>query len=213
MVDPLIIGIAGGTGSGKTRFTKELIKRSNMDHVVYISQDSYYKNLKHLSYEQRCEINFDSPDSIDFEILRKDIKSLASFNEISAPVYDFKTHLRLESRKKVRPKPIIIIEGIFSLYDIEIRKLTDIKVFVDTPADIRILRRVKRDMIKRKRSIESITKQYISTVRPMHEQFVEPTKKFADIIVPNGGKNKVALNVINSQLLPIMKEKIKNVNT
>ena len=213
MVDPLIIGIAGGTGSGKTRFTKELIKRSNMDHVVYISQDSYYKNLKHLSYEQRCQINFDSPESIDFESLRTDIKSLASFNEISAPVYDFKTHLRLESRKKVRPKPIIIIEGIFSLYDIEIRKLTDIKVFVDTPADIRILRRVKRDMIKRKRSIESITNQYISTVRPMHDQFVEPTKEFADIIVPNGGKNKIALNVINSQLLPIMKEKIKNVNT
>ena len=121
--------------------------------------------------------------------------------------------MRLESRKKVRPKPIIIIEGIFSLYDIEIRKLTDIKVFVDTPADIRILRRVKRDMIKRKRNIESITNQYISTVRPMHEKFVEPTKEFADIIVPNGGKNKVALNVINSQLLPIMKEKIKNVNT
>jgi len=210
---PLIIGISGGTGSGKTRFTKELISKFKNDSLIYISQDSYYKDLSNISYEERCSTNFDSPESIDFSNLLKDIKNLIKFQITNIPIYNFKRHLRMKECNKIEPKPIIIIEGIFCLYKPEIRKLIDIKIFVDTPADIRILRRAKRDINKRERTIESIVDQYLTTVRPMHEKYVEPTKSYADIIVPNGGKNKVALDIINSQLLPIMKDKIKHANS
>ena len=210
MMAPLLIGISGGTGSGKSRFSKELISRFNNDKLIYISQDSYYKDLSNLSYEERCDINFDSPDSIDFENLFHDLKQLIDNNTVSIPIYDFKRHKRINETNKLEPKPIIILEGIFSLYESKIRSLIDVKIFVDTPADIRILRRVKRDINKRERTIDSIFNQYLKTVRPMHEKFVEPTKSYADIIVPNGGKNKVALDIINSELLPMMEDKIKD---
>ena len=213
MNKPLIIGISGGTGSGKTRFTKELISRFNSKNLIYISQDSYYKDLSNISYEERCNVNFDSPDSIDFSDLFKDIKKLIKFEVTNIPIYDFKQHLRMKESNRIKPKSIIIIEGIFSLYKLEIRELIDVKIFVDTPSDIRVLRRAKRDINKRERTIESIVDQYLKTVRPMHEKYVEPTKSYADIIVPNGGKNKVALDIINSQLLPIMKDKIKHANS
>ena len=210
---PLLIGISGGTGSGKTRFTKELISRFNENHLIYISQDSYYKDLSHLNYDQRCKENFDSPDSIDFLNLLSDLQSLMDYSAVHIPIYNFKRHKRLKKSNRVEPKSIIILEGIFALYKSEIRELMNIKIFVDTPADIRILRRAKRDINKRERTIESISAQYLKTVRPMHQKFVEPTKSYADIIVSNGGKNKVALDIINLELLPIMKDKIKNANT
>ena len=209
---PLLIGISGGTGSGKSRFAKELISRFDSQKLIYISQDSYYKDLSHLNYEERCHMNFDSPDSIDFLDLLQDLKKLINNNTTNIPIYNFKRHKRMNETDKLEPKPIIILEGIFALYKTEIRTLMDIKIFVDTPADIRILRRAKRDINKRERTIESIFDQYIKTVRPMHEKFVEPSKSYADIIVPNGGKNKVALDVINSELLPIMEDKIQDAN-
>ena len=212
MNQPLLIGISGGTGSGKSRFAKELIARFDSKSLIYISQDSYYKDLAHLDYEQRCEVNFDSPDSIDFSNLLRDLNELINYNQVNIPIYNFKRHKRMQETNRLRPKPIIVLEGIFALYKPEIRELINLKIFVDTPADIRILRRAKRDINKRDRTIESISKQYIETVRPMHDKFVEPTKSYADIIVPNGGKNKVALDIINSELLPIMENKIKNAN-
>ena len=210
---PLLIGISGGTGSGKTRFTKELISRFNENHLICISQDSYYRDLSHLNYDQRCKENFDSPNSIDFLNLLSDLQSLMDYSAVHIPIYNFKRHTRMKESNRVEPKSIIILEGIFALYKSEIRELMNIKIFVDTPADIRILRRAKRDINKRERTIESISAQYLKTVRPMHQKFVEPTKSYADIIVSNGGKNKVALDIINLELLPIMKDKIKNANT
>ena len=204
----LIIGISGGTGSGKTRFTKELISRCNSNDLIYISQDSYYKDLSHLSYNDRCQMNFDSPDAIDFKELHEDLKNLLNNNDVNIPVYNYKRHKRMKDSTKLEPRPIIILEGIFSLYKSEIRELIDCKIFVDTPADIRILRRAKRDINKRDRSIESVFSQYIETVRPMHEKFVEPTKTYADIIVMDGGKNKMALDIIDNKLLPMIKDKV-----
>ena len=209
---PLIIGVSGGTGSGKTRFAKELLLRCDPNEVIYISQDSYYKNLKHLSYEDRCNINFDDPNSIDFRDLENDLIHLIDGKDVEIPIYNFKTHLRMEETNQLKSKPIIILEGIFALHDNQIRNLIDIKVFVDTPSDIRILRRVKRDINKRARSIESIITQYMESVRPMHEKFVEPSKKYADIIIMDGGKNKMAIDTINNRLLPLIEKRI-NVNT
>lgn len=208
MIKPLIIGISGGTGSGKTRFTKELIERCDSNYVIYISQDSYYKDLSHMSYEERCNVNFDSPDSIDFKELYRDIKKLTDNNDADIPIYDYKRHKRMQETKKIKSKPIIIIEGIFSLYTPKVRDLIDCKIFVDTPADLRILRRAKRDINKRGRTIESIFLQYIKTVKPMHEKFIEPTKSYADIIVKDGGKNKMAIDTINDRLLPMIEERI-----
>ena len=204
----LIIGISGGTGSGKTKFTKELIKRCDSDNIVHISQDSYYKDLSHISYEERCNINFDNPSSINFNELKNDIQNLINDKTTNIPVYSFKRHKRLNETRRIDPKPIIIIEGIFVFHDPKIRDLINCKVFVDTPADIRILRRVKRDINKRDRSIESIFSQYINTVKPMHEKFIEPTINYADIIVKDGGKNPMAIEVINNKLIPMIKSKI-----
>ena len=204
----LIIGISGGTGSGKTRFTKELIERCDSNNIVYISQDSYYKDLSHISYEERCNVNFDSPNSIDFDELNNDIQSLISDKNTNIPVYSFQRHKRLDETLRVDPKPIIIIEGIFAYHDPRIRNLINCKVYVDTPADIRILRRAKRDINKRDRSIESIFSQYINTVKPMHEKFIEPTINYADIIVKDGGKNAMAIGIIENKLIPMIKSKI-----
>ena len=213
MSKPLLIGISGGTGSGKTRFTKELISRFDDTSLICISQDSYYRDLSEISYDERCNINFDSPDSIDFLSLFDDLENLIGLNEVDIPIYNFKRHIRMKESNRIQPKPIIILEGIFALYKSRIRELMNLKIFVDTAADIRILRRAKRDINKRERTIESISDQYLKTVRPMHQKFIEPTKSYADIIVPDGGKNKVALDIINSELLPRMKDKIKNVNS
>jgi uridine kinase len=213
MSKPLLIGISGGTGSGKTRFTKELISRFDDTSLICISQDSYYKDLSEICYDERCNVNFDSPDSIDFLNLLGDLENLMASNPVDIPIYNFKRHIRMKESEMIEPKPVIILEGIFSLYKPEIRALMDLKIFVDTPPDIRILRRAKRDINKRERTIESIAEQYLKTVKPMHEKYIEPTKSYADIIVPNGGKNKIALDIINSQLLPMMEDKIKDADS
>ncbi len=192
-----IIGIAGGSGSGKTRLVKNILSEINTKKVISIMVDSYYKDLSHLSFDERCENNFDHPDSIDFELLYNDLKKILNNQPIKTPVYDYKTHTRKKNEfQLIDNVNVILLEGIFSLYSEKIRNLMDLKIFVDTPSDIRILRRVKRDVNKRARTIESIIKQYNDTVRPMYIKFVKPTKDYADLIIPYGGKNKTSIDTI-----------------
>lgn len=196
---PLVIGIAGGTGSGKTTLTAQLVKRfSNQVAVVY--HDNYYKSHSGLTYEQREKLNYDSPEAFDTDLLVKQLQQLVAGQSINSPVYDYKIHNRCEDFIKISPKPLIIVEGILIFHFPELRELFKIKLFVDTDADVRILRRVKRDLIERDRSLDSIEKQYLSTVKPMHELYVEPSKREADVIIPEGGQNLVALEMIINQL-------------
>ena len=202
-----IIGIAGGSGSGKTRAAKTLLERFDENDIALIEQDSYYNDLKHISFDEREKNNFDHPNSIDFNLMHTDLSSLINNSSVSIPIYDYKRHVRKDRKLEISNKKIIILEGIFALYDSRIRELIDLKIFVDTPADIRVIRRIKRDINKRGRDLTSIIKQYFSTVRNMHFKFVEPTKKFADIILNEGGKNPVAIktieNTINTMLMEI----------
>ena len=192
-----IIGIAGGSGSGKTRLAKNVLKEINNKQVQAITVDSYYKDLSHLTFNERAKNNFDHPDAIDFDLLYNDLKAIIDNKTISTPLYDYKTHTReKEKSNKLENVKVIILEGILALYNSNIRNLMSMKIFVDTPSDIRLLRRIKRDVNKRARSIESVTEQYNNTVKPMFLKFVKPTKDYADLIVPNGGKNKISIDAI-----------------
>lgn len=200
---PLVIGIAGGTGSGKTTLTRALIE-SFEEQVAVVFHDNYYKKNDHLTYEERCLLNYDAPDAFDNDLLVKQLDALIEGQTIECPVYDFSDHNRSEETLMVQTRPIIIVEGILIFAESAIRERLDIKLFVDTDADVRILRRMRRDVVERGRSIESVQTQYLETVKPMHELYVEPSKRYADIIVPEGGTNLVALDMlvhrINSQL-------------
>lgn len=199
----LIIGIAGGTGSGKTTVARSVIDRLGSDKVTFISQDNYYKDHQHLSLTERETINYDHPFAFDTKLLVEHLQQLKAGQTAQAPVYDFTTHSRFPDRTvELRPNHIVIIEGLFVLSDENLRKLLNIKVFVDTDPDVRILRRVVRDIEERGRTIQSIHQQYLSTVKPMHEAFIEPSKKYADLIIPEGGENEVGI-----QLLSILTEK------
>jgi len=197
MNDVHIIGIAGGSGSGKSRLVKNILKEVNDNSVQVIEIDSYYKNLAHLSFEEREKNNFDHPDSIDFDLLYQDLSKLKNNLTIYSPVYDYKTHTRNENEtKKIENAKVVIMEGIFALHNQKIRDLLSIKIYVDTPSDIRLLRRIKRDMNDRGRTIEGIIKQYNKTVKPMFTKYVKPSRDYADLIVPFGGKNKVSIDTI-----------------
>lgn len=191
---PLIIGIAGGTGSGKTTLTNSLLKRFN-GQVGVIYHDNYYKRNDHLTYDERTELNYDAPTAFDNDLLVTHLKALIAGQTIETPVYDFTDHNRSEETMIVQPQRIIILEGILIFVEEEIRKLCDIKIFVDTDADVRILRRLRRDVIERGRSIESVESQYLATVKTMHELHVEPSKRHADMIIPEGA-NLVALDML-----------------
>ncbi|GLX66466.1 uridine kinase [Paenibacillus glycanilyticus] len=194
----LIIGIAGGTGSGKTSVARSVIERLGADKVTFISQDNYYKDHPHLSFAEREGLNYDHPLVFDNELLVEHLKQLKSGQAAEAPVYDFASHARFKDRTvELKPCNIIVIEGLHVLSDENLRAMLDIKVFVDTDPDVRILRRVLRDIEERGRSIHSIHDQYLKTVKPMHEAFIEPSKKYADIIIPEGGKNEVGIQMLS----------------
>ena len=194
----LIVGIAGGTGSGKTTVVKKIIEKLPEGEVVIMPQDSYYKDNSHLPIEQRQEINFDHPGSIEFPLLINHLKKLKNGEIIDMPVYSYLTCIRADETVKLQPKHVVIVEGIMILTDKKLREMIDIKVFVDADADDRLARVVKRDIIERGRSVEKVLERYEKTVKPMHLQFIEPSKRFADIIVPQGGNNEVAINILTS---------------
>jgi uridine kinase len=201
MKHPVIIGIAGGTGSGKTTVAQAIYDRVGNDRIEWISHDSYYRNFDGYTPEQRHQINFDHPDSLETELLVRHLDVLAKGSSVEVPVYDFTTHSRKsDETHHVAPKKVLIVEGILILAEMEVRKRIDIKLFVDTPADIRFMRRLMRDTRTRGRTLESVVEQYTTTVRPMHEEFVEPSKRYADLIIPEGGENQVALDAIISRV-------------
>lgn len=204
MQRPILIGITGGTGSGKSTITREILSRLNDKDVSMIEQDSYYKDQSHLSFKERMNTNYDHPFAFDSKLLIKHLKELLNNKAINKPLYDFEQHNRKKETIIVYPKAIIILEGILILSDEEIRNLCDIKLFVDTDSDVRVIRRIVRDMKDRGRSIDSVIEQYMTTVRPAHLQFVEPTKRYADIIIPEGGYNKVAIDVIVTKINSIL---------
>lgn len=199
MKDMLIIGIAGGTGSGKSTITRLLAEKFE-DKVSVIKHDDYYKEQSGLTYEERALQNYDCPEAFDTELMLEHIKALKAGQSINCPIYDYTEHNRSGETFVIEPRQVLIIDGILILADERLRELMDIKIFVDTDADIRILRRIKRDVNKRKRTLESVMEQYMATVKPMHEAFVEPSKKYADIIIPEGGHNLVAMDMLENKL-------------
>ena len=196
----LIIGIAGGTGSGKTTVVNEIICRLNKGDVAVISQDAYYHDNSHLPLIERQEINFDHPDSIEFELLIDSIKKLKKGESVQQPIYSYLTCTRFNETVLVNPHKVIIVEGILCLQSEKLRKLMDIKIFVDCEADVRLSRVIMRDIIERGRDVVKVLQRYEDTVRPSHLQFIEPTKRYADIIVPEGGNNKVAIDIITQYI-------------
>ena len=202
----IIIGIAGGTGSGKTTLAERIIEELNEPNVFIIKQDAYYKSYSALSFDERRNINFDHPDAFDTALLMKHLKNLKNDVPIDLPQYDFTTHLRKKETIPISPHKVIMLEGILIFENKELRNLLDIKIFVDTDADVRILRRIKRDIQERDRTFESVYNQYMKTVRPMHLEFVETSRKYADIIVPEGGMNIIAIDMIVSKIKQILQE-------
>ncbi len=196
----LIIGICGGTGSGKTTVVNKILEILPADHVVILSQDSYYKDNSHIPVEERKSINFDHPDSIEFDLLYDHINQLKQGNDIQKPIYSYITCTRDLKTIPVSSKDVIIIEGILLFSDERIRNICNVKIFVDAPSDERLLRIIKRDIVERGRPVEQTLERYLETVRPMHEQFIEPTKRYADLIVPLGGENTVAINILASTI-------------
>ena len=193
--DFLVIGIAGGTGSGKTTLMKNIIQRFG-DVVTVISHDNYYKRHDELTYEERCLLNYDEPAAFETDLMTAHLDQLRQGNAIKCPVYDFTVHNRSDETVTIVPKKVILVEGILIFADEALRSLMDIRIFVDTDADIRLCRRIKRDVNKRGRTLESVLTQYQTTVKPMHEKYVEPSKRYADLVVPEGGKNMIALDMI-----------------
>jgi uridine kinase len=197
---PLVIGIAGGTGSGKTTVAQAILRRVGANRIAFLPHDAYYRDLREMPLEERRKLNFDHPDSLETELMIEQLKTLKSWQPVDLPVYDFATHRRIDRTVLVEPQPIVLVEGILIFYEIELRKLFDVKIFVDTDADIRFIRRLQRDISERGRTAESVMKQYLETVRPMHMEFVEPSKRYADVIIPEGGFNAVALDMVVSRI-------------
>lgn len=201
----IIIGIAGGTGSGKTTIVNKITNNLSEKHISILPQDAYYKYNKDLSFNEREKINYDHPDAIDFDLILNDIKKLQRGESINQPIYSYTTHSRSSDYKVIYPKTVLIVEGILVFTNEQLRKLCDIKIFVHTDADERLIRRIKRDITERGRDINEVLNRYEKTLKPMHNQFIEPTMKYADLIIPVGGENKVAIDV----LVSMIKEKIR----
>lgn len=205
-IQPLVIGIAGGTGSGKTTVANAIIKQVGKNIVSYLPHDAYYKDLSSLPPAQRVAVNFDHPNSLDTDLMKRHVEQLKTGQAIKLPLYDFTTHCRTKETKKILSNPVILVEGILIFVDPQMRELFDVKLFVDTDPDIRLIRRIQRDISERGRTIESVLQQYQTTVRPMHLEFVEPSKRYADVIIPEGGYNVVALEMVIARIESLLRE-------
>ncbi|HFQ95180.1 MAG TPA: uridine kinase [Anaerolineae bacterium] len=193
---PIVVGVAGGSGSGKTTVVHRILDRVGWDRIAYLPHDAYYKDASHLPWNQRIHLNYDHPNSLDNDLLIAHLKMLLRGEPVDAPIYDFSTHTRSPETRRVLPSPVILVEGILVFVDPRLRDLMDIKIYVDTPADERFIRRLLRDIRERGRTVESVVEQYQTTVRPMHMKFVEPSKQYAVIIIPEGGHNDVAMEMV-----------------
>ncbi len=200
MTKPVTIGVAGGTGSGKTTVAQAILERVGRGQIAHLEQDAYYRDLGHLPVEERRRVNFDHPDLLETELLVEHIHELQAGRPVMVPEYDFTTDTRRLTRHLIEPRPVILVEGILILAEKSVRDLLDIKVFVDTDADLRFIRRLLRDTTERGRSLGSVVEQYLKTVRPMHLEFVEPSKRYADVIIPEGGHNQVALDMVTARV-------------
>ncbi|MGH7590085.1 MAG: uridine kinase [Gemmatimonadales bacterium] len=198
---PLIIGIVGGSGSGKTTVARAILDPLGEVDAAFIDQDAYYRDLKHLTYDERSHFNFDHPDAFDTDLMVAQIEQLAAGQPIDKPTYDYSQHTRAERTERVEPRNVLLVDGIMLFVDPRLRALLDIKIYVDVADDIRFIRRLQRDVTERGRSVESIIQQYLSTVRPMHLEFVEPSRRWADIIVPEGGHNRIGIEMIHARVL------------
>lgn len=193
---PIVIGVSGGTGSGKTTVVQAILERVGAERIAFIQHDSYYRDQSHLPLEERARVNFDHPDSLETELLVQHVRQLLAGQAVEVPVYDFTTHTRTRRTQRVEPRRVILVEGILIFAEPALRDLMDVKIYVDTDADIRFIRRLQRDIAERGRTMESVIEQYLTTVRPMHLEFVEPSKRYADVIIPEGGFNVVALDMV-----------------
>ena len=201
-----IIGVAGGTGSGKTTVSRRIWEAVGRERIAYIQHDNYYKDQSHLTPEQRALTNYDHPDSLETSLLVEHLKELRAGRPVDIPIYDFAIHNRSKQTLRVEPARVILVEGILIFVEPALREMMDMRIFVDTDADIRFIRRLRRDMVERGRTLDSVVKQSLSTVRPMHMEFVEPSKRYADIIVPQGGDNRVAMEMIVSRIRAVLNE-------
>jgi uridine kinase len=202
----VIIGVAGGTGSGKTTVAHRILDRVGAEHIAYIPHDAYYKDLSHLPRAQRVQTNFDHPDALETTLMVKHLKALRDGQAVEIPVYDFTHHARTDTTQHVEPAPIVLVEGILLFVEPDLCDLLDVKIFIDTDADIRFIRRLRRDVNERGRTVESVITQYLQTVRPMHQEFVEPSKRSADVIIPEGGFNEVAIEMLASRIRGLLAE-------
>lgn len=205
-MQPIVIAVAGGTASGKTTVANEVFDRVGAEHIAYIPHDAYYRDLSHLSPSERARVNFDHPDSLETELLIQHVRELRASRAVEIPVYDYTTHTRRQDTRRVEPARVILVEGILVLVEPELRKLFDVKLYVDSDADVRFIRRLRRDIEERGRTVESVCGQYLATVRPMHLEFVEPSKRYADVIIPEGGFNEVAIEMVAARLRGMLGE-------
>jgi uridine kinase len=206
-MQPIVLGVAGGSGSGKTTVVRATVANLGADAVTVIHHDSYYRDTSHLAIDERRQINYDHPDSLETELLVEHLKELRAGRPAAVPVYDFAEHTRLPQRTQVHPARVVIVDGLLILWDAQLRSLMDIKVFVDTDADLRFIRRLDRDIRERGRTADSVIQQYLRTVRPMHLEFVEPSKRYADIILPRGGHNAVAVDMLVTKIRAVLDER------
>jgi uridine kinase len=205
-MEPVVIGVAGGTGSGKTTVAREILRRAGTNQISLIQHDAYYKDLSDLQLAQRAMQNFDHPDALDNTLLIAHLRELKASRAVAIPVYDFTTHTRTAETQRVEPRRVILVEGILLFADLALRQLMDVKIYVDTDADIRFIRRLERDIAERDRTTASVIRQYLATVRPMHQEFVEPSKRHADVIIPEGGFNEVAMEMIAARIRALLED-------
>ena len=205
-MEPIVIAVAGGTASGKTTVANEILRLVGAEHIACIPHDAYYRDLSHLSPSERAKVNFDHPDSLETDLLIQHVKDLRAGRAVEIPVYDFTTHTRTQRTRRVEPARVILVEGILVFVEPELRELFDVKLYVDSDADERFIRRLRRDIEKRGRTVESVCQQYLGTVRPMHLEFVEPSKRYADVIIPGGGFNEVAIEMVAARVRGMLEE-------